>query len=158
MSTLLTRRCPRRARGTTTLPAACTASTAATSCRATASLLPAAKSQPTARRTSTRPVSLSCSPLRSSAAQRAASACCADWLRHDNATLVGVERVGRRNCDVWLAMGGSKNYWLSERASGFPCLLDDGGYNWTMSSFQAGPFDGAIVALPPYCANARACP
>jgi hypothetical protein len=70
-----------------------------------------------------------------------------DWLAHDNATLVGQQRVQGRLCDVWLAMGSSKNYWLSERASGFPCLMDDGGYNFTFTSFQGIKF-GEMFRFP----------
>ncbi len=46
-----------------------------------------------------------------------------DWLVHDNATFVGEERILHRVCDVWLAMGSSKNYWIAERKTGFPCRL-----------------------------------
>jgi hypothetical protein len=80
-----------------------------------------------------------------------------DWLAHDNATFQGTQRVGSRVCDVWLAMGSSRNYWLQERASGFPCLLDDGGYNFTFISFQAVPIAAAVVTPPSYCANAPSC-
>jgi len=75
-----------------------------------------------------------------------------DWLRRDNATWVGSERVGPRTCDVWLARGSSLNYWLQERVTGFACLVDDGGFNWTFSSFQAVPFiDANITTIPSYC-------
>ena len=67
------------------------------------------------------------------------------------------QRVGTRLCDVWLAMGSSRNYWLQERSSGFPCLLDDGGYNFTFVSFQAVPIAAAVVTPPSYCANAPNC-
>lgn len=74
-----------------------------------------------------------------------------DWLAKDNATYVGQEKVGPRVCDVWLAMGSDHNYWLQDR-SGFPCRIDDGGFNWTFSSFQAVPIDDSITAIPSYCA------
>jgi hypothetical protein len=73
-----------------------------------------------------------------------------DWLAKDNATYVGQEKVGPRICDVWLAMGSDHNYWLQDRA-GFPCKLDDGGFNWTFSSFQAVPVDPSITEIPAYC-------
>jgi hypothetical protein len=81
-----------------------------------------------------------------------------DWLRTDNATFVGTETVGTRTCDVWLAIGGSKNYYLAERSTGFMCRLDDGGFNWTTISWQAGPIDPAVLTIPEYCRNAPACP
>jgi hypothetical protein len=80
------------------------------------------------------------------------------WLRKDNATYVGSERIGNRVCDVWLAMGNAKNYWLQERITHFPCLLDDGGFNWTFSSFQAIPIDASITTIPSYCSNSLPLP
>lgn len=81
-----------------------------------------------------------------------------DWLARDNATYAGTERVGMRTCDVWLAMGSQRNYWLQERVTGFPCRVDDGGFNWTFSSFQAVPVDSSITMVPSACNHARPLP
>ena len=81
-----------------------------------------------------------------------------DWLRRDNATWVGTEQIGHRICDVWLAEGGSKNYYLAERETGYMCRVDDGGFNWTTVSWQAGPIDPVVLAIPDYCKNAEKCP
>jgi hypothetical protein len=80
-----------------------------------------------------------------------------DWLVHDNATFVGREKVLSRTCNVWLAMGSSRNYWLDDELTGFPCLMDDGGYNFTFTSFQSIAIDPAVVAIPSYCLTAKSC-
>lgn len=72
------------------------------------------------------------------------------WLINDNATLAGTEMINGRVCNVWVAYGSSKNAWLQD-GFGFPCRLDDGGFNWTFSSFQHIAFDPTIVQVPEYC-------
>jgi hypothetical protein len=51
-----------------------------------------------------------------------------NWLQTDNATFVGTQIVNNRECDVWLAMGNSINYYLNDPSDNFLCLLDDGGW------------------------------
>jgi len=77
-----------------------------------------------------------------------------DWVVNDNGTFIGQVTINGEECDEYLIIGFSKNYWAQRTSDGVPCELSNGGeeiYVYNQDTFSTAGIPSQVFELPSSC-------